>query len=65
MKLLRCESSRMALRVRSLRRTDSVVIEGIADIRRGLAARRNDANDLSATWAVQDFRSAKALFVPC
>ena len=35
----------MALRVGSLRRTDSVAIEGIADIRRSLAARRSDAND--------------------
>ena len=32
-------------RVGSLRRTDSVAIEGIADIRRSLAARRSDAND--------------------
>ena len=35
----------MALRVGSLRRTNSVAIEGIADIRRSLAARRSDAND--------------------
>ena len=35
----------MAHRVASLRRTDSVAIEGIADIRRSLAARRSDAND--------------------
>src|SRR6476661_2498987 len=33
------------IRVGSLRRTDSVAIQGIADIRRGLAARRSDAND--------------------
>jgi hypothetical protein len=32
-------------RVGLLRRTDSVAIEGIADIRRSLAARRSDAND--------------------
>jgi hypothetical protein len=35
----------MALRVGSLRRTESVAIEGIADIRRSLAARRSDADD--------------------
>ena len=35
----------LAHRVGSLRRTDSVAIEGIADIRRSLAARRSDAND--------------------
>ena len=35
----------MAHGVGSLRRTDSVAIEGIADIRRSLAARRSDAND--------------------
>jgi hypothetical protein len=35
----------MAHRVGSLRRTDSVAIEGIADIRRSLPARRSDAND--------------------
>ena len=34
----------MAHRVGSLRRTNSVAIEGIADIRRSLAARRSDAN---------------------
>src|SRR6185295_16525063 len=34
------------IRVGSLRRTDSVAIEGIADIRRSLAARRSDANDV-------------------
>ena len=34
-----------AHRVGSLRRTDSVAIEGIADIRRSLAVRRSDAND--------------------
>ena len=34
----------MALRVGSLRR-NSVAIEGIADIRRSLAAGRSDAND--------------------
>jgi hypothetical protein len=39
----------MALRVGSLRRTDSVAIEGIEDIRRSLAARRSDANDPEAT----------------
>jgi hypothetical protein len=33
------------IRVGSLRRTDSVAIEGIADIRRSLAACRSDAND--------------------
>jgi hypothetical protein len=33
-----------------LRRTDSVVIEGIADIRRSLAARRSDANDPELTF---------------
>jgi hypothetical protein len=53
----------MALRVGSLRRTDSVAIEGIADIRRSLAARRSDANDPQETWAAPDFRSAKASFV--
>jgi hypothetical protein len=37
--------SPLAHRVGSLRRTDSVAIEGIADIRRSLAARRSDAND--------------------
>src|SRR5258707_13525605 len=31
--------------VGSLRRTDSVAIEGIADIRRSLAGRRSDANN--------------------
>ena len=36
------------IRVGSLRRTDSVAIEGIADIRRSLAARRSDANDPTA-----------------
>ena len=35
----------VAHRVGSLRRTDSVAIEGIADIRRSLAARRSDVND--------------------
>jgi hypothetical protein len=35
----------MAHGVGSLRRTDSVAIEGIADILRSLAARRSDAND--------------------
>jgi hypothetical protein len=35
----------MAPGVGSLRRTDSVAIEGIADIRRSLAARWSDAND--------------------
>ena len=39
----------MADRVGSLRRTDSVAFEGIADIRRSLAARRSDANDPQAT----------------
>ena len=39
----------MAHGVGSLRRTDSVAIEGIADIRRSLAARRSDANDPTAT----------------
>jgi hypothetical protein len=39
----------MAHRVGSLRRTDSVAIEGIADIRRSLAARRSDANDPERT----------------
>src|SRR6476619_4823893 len=37
------------IRVGSLRRTDSVAIEGIADIRRSLAARRSDANDPNRT----------------
>ena len=37
----------MAHGVGSLRRTDSVAIEGIADIRRSLAALRSDANDPS------------------
>ena len=32
------------IRVGSLRRTDSVAIEGIADVRRSLAAYRSDAN---------------------
>ena len=41
----------MALRVGSLRRTDSVAIEGIADIRRSLAARRSDANGPQAVLA--------------
>ena len=39
----------MAHRVGLLRRTDSVAIEGIADIRRSLAARRSDANDPKPT----------------
>ena len=38
----------MALRVGSLRR-DLVAIEGIADIRRSLAAGRSDANDPEPT----------------
>ena len=37
----------LAHRVGSLRRANSVAIEGIADIRRSLAARRSDANDPS------------------
>ena len=42
----------LAHHVGSLRRTDSVAIEGIADIRRSLAARRSDANDpdRTQTW---------------
>jgi hypothetical protein len=40
---------RLAHRVGSLRRTDLVAIEGIADIRRSLAARRSDANDPELT----------------
>ena len=50
---------RLALRVGSLRRTDSVAIEGIADIRRSLAARRSDANDPQETLAAQDFAAQK------
>ena len=46
------------IRVGSLRRTDSVAIEGIADIRRSLAARRSDANDPEPTWGGLKFRSA-------
>jgi hypothetical protein len=42
-------SPQLAHRVGSLRRTDSVAIEGIADIGRSLAACRSDANDPSAT----------------
>jgi ABC-type uncharacterized transport system substrate-binding protein len=42
-----CSQPLLAHRVGSLRRTDSVAIEGIADIRRSLAARRSDANDPS------------------
>ena len=49
---------RLALRVGSLRRTDSVAIEGIADIRRSLAARWSDVNDPTETWMAQDFCSA-------
>ncbi len=41
----------LAHRVGSLRRTDSVAIEGVADIRRSLAARRSDANDPPLTSA--------------
>jgi hypothetical protein len=44
------ESPLLAHCVGSLRRTDSVAIEGIADIRRSLAARRSDANDPNRTW---------------
>ena len=43
--------------VGSLRRTDSVAIEGIADIRRSLAARRSDANDPKATLRRQKLPS--------
>jgi hypothetical protein len=43
----------MAHRVGSLRRTDSVAIEGIADIRRSLAARRSEAIDPTETWAAK------------
>ena len=39
----------MAHRVGSLRRTESVAIEGIADIRRSLAGRQSDANDPTRT----------------
>ena len=42
------------IRVGSLRRTDSVAIEGIADIRRSFAARRSDANDPKATFDTGD-----------
>ena len=48
----------MAHRVGSLRRTDSVAIEGIADIRRSLAACRNDANDPKPTFAGLKSRGA-------
>src|SRR5262245_29558521 len=42
----------------SLRRTDSVAIGGIADMRRSLAARRSDANDPLRTKAGSKSRSA-------
>src|SRR5258705_12616315 len=48
----------MAHRVGSLRRTDSVAIEGIADIRRSLAARRSDANDPTRTFAATHRKTA-------
>ena len=50
----------MAHGVGSLRRTDSVAIEGIADIRRSLAARRSDANDPKRTFRLYDL----PLFAP-
>jgi len=65
--LLRCICRFLAHRVGSLRRTDSVAIEGIADIRRGLAARRSDANDpdrssalVGQCTAVPRFRTIQA-----
>jgi len=48
----------MAHGVGSLRRTDSVAIEGIADIRRSLAARRSDANDPKRASAGPKSRTA-------
>ena len=50
-------------RVGSLRRTESVAIEAIADILRSLAARRGDANDpnRSSNWGVaENLRESKA-----
>jgi hypothetical protein len=44
--------------VGSLRRTDSVAIGGIADIRRSLAARRGDAIDPELPWAAPGFCNA-------
>jgi hypothetical protein len=54
----------MAHRVGSLRRTESVAIEGIADIRRSLAARRSDANDPSRHLARISCCSSEAAFSP-
>jgi ABC-type uncharacterized transport system substrate-binding protein len=42
-----------------LRRTESVAIEGIADIRRSLAGRRSDAIDPTTKWTAQDFAAQK------
>jgi hypothetical protein len=55
---LQRKMSIMAHRVGSLRRTDSVAIEGIADIRRSLAARPSDANDPELTSAGSKSRTA-------
>jgi hypothetical protein len=50
----------LAHRVGLLRRTDSVAIEGIADIRRSLAARRSDANDPKRTFGGIGFSAKNA-----
>ena len=54
----------MALRVISPRCINSVAIGCIADIAAKHCGHQADANDPTETWAAQDCRSAKALFVP-
>src|SRR5215510_7527460 len=54
----------MALSVISLLRSDSVAFGCEADMRTVDRSNQSDVNDPTETWAAQDFRSAKALFVP-
>src|SRR5215475_11655356 len=53
-----------ALSVISLLRSDSVAFVCEADMRTVHRSNQSDVNDPTETWAAQDFRSAKALFVP-